>query len=176
MQNSKMLPIIKQLLILLLLVTFGTLQAAQPQKDVAPAPNGIEIPVNYKNWNIIGTSHRLDKRSLRVILGNHIAINAINNHQTNPWPDGTVLAKLVWKESKHPAWPEAVVPGQFEQAEFMLKDTQKYASTAGWGFARWLGLDQKPYGNDANFAQECVNCHATFKDNDHVFTIPAKLP
>ncbi|NOT84763.1 MAG: cytochrome P460 family protein [Methylococcaceae bacterium] len=159
-----------------MLLTFGTLNAAQLQKTVAHALNGIEIPVNYKNWKMIGVAHRLDKHSLRVVLGNQIAINAVNNHQTNPWPDGAILAKLVWKETQHPAWPEAIVPGQFEHAEFMLKDQQKYKSTAGWGFARWLGMDQKPYGETADFAEECVSCHAAVKDKDHVFTIPAPLP
>jgi len=38
----------------------------------------------------------------------------------------------------------------------MIKDSKKYAETGGWGYARWLGLDQKPYGKDANLAQECV--------------------
>ncbi|MCX7086859.1 MAG: cytochrome P460 family protein [Methylococcales bacterium] len=167
---------IKHLLSFLLLLSCAAPNAAQLQKNVAPAPNGIEIPANYKSWKIIGTSHRLDKHSLRVILGNQIAINAVNTHQTNPWPEGTVLAKVVWKETQHPKWPDAIVPGAFEHAEFMIKDQKKYPNTAGWGFARWLGLDQKPYGTTADFAQECVACHAAVKDNDHVFTVPVPLP
>jgi hypothetical protein len=166
--------IIKPLLAILLL-SIGSLNAAQ-LPNVSPAPNGIEIPANYKNWKMIGVAHRLDKHSLRIVLGNQVAINAVNNHQTNPWPDGAILAKLVWKETKHPAWPDAVVPGPFEHAEFMVKDQQKYKSTAGWGFARWLGLELKPYGEKADFAEECVSCHATVKSSDHVFTMPAKLP
>lgn len=168
--------LIKPLLIAAMLLAFGSLNAAQPQTDVTPAPNGIKIPTNYKNWKMIGVAHRLDKHSLRVVLGNQIAINAVNTHQTNPWPDGTILAKLVWKESQHPAWPTAIVPGAFEHAEFMIKDPQKYQATAGWGFARWLGSEQKPYGEKANFADECVACHTAVKDKDHVFTVPATLP
>lgn len=143
---------------------------------VLPSLNGIEIPANYKNWKLIGSSLRNDKNSLRVILGNSVAINAINNNQTNPWPDGTILAKLVWQAKQLPEWPEALVPGQFEHAEFMLKDDKKYSGTAGWGYARWLGLEQKPYGADENFARECLGCHTKVKANDYVFTIPAKLP
>ncbi|MEQ1636959.1 MAG: cytochrome P460 family protein [Methylococcales bacterium] len=166
----------KPLLTALMFLAVGTANATQPQKNVAPAPNGIEIPVNYKNWKLIGVAHRLDKHSLRVVLGNQIAITAVHNHQTNPWPDGAILAKLVWKETQHPAWPDAVVPGGFEHAEFMIKDQQKYKTTAGWGFARWLGMAQKPYGEKPDFAQECVSCHVVVKGKDHVFTIPVPLP
>ena len=42
--------------------------------------------------------------------------------------------------------------------------------------ARWLGKEQKPYGNDASFVQECLACHDQVKDNDSVFTHPLPLP
>ena len=61
-------------------------------------------------------------------------------------------------------------------AEFMTKNSTRFASTGGWGYARWLGQDQKPYGKDASFTQECVACHTPVKDNDWVFTHPVRLP
>lgn len=168
--------LIKPLLTCLSLLIIGNANAAQLQKIVSPAPNGIEIPANYKNWKLIGVAHRIDKHSLRVVLGNTIAVTAVNNHQTNPWPDGAILAKLVWKETEHPAFPDAEVPDEFQHAEFMIRDQQKYKSTAGWGFARWLGLEQKPYSEKVGFDQECLSCHAAVKDKDHVFTRPVPLP
>ncbi len=144
--------------------------------DVPPAPNGIELPAGYKDWRIISSSHRSDNKTLRVILGNDVAIDAARSANTNPWPNGTVLAKLVWKDETHPAWPSATVPAKFVHAEFMIKDSARYTDTGGWGFARWKGLDQKPHGEDANFAQECFNCHTPVKDNDYVFTSPSQLP
>jgi len=68
------------------------------------------------------------------------------------------------------------VPEKFIHAEFMIKDSDKYVKTGGWGFARWLGLNQKPYGKDANFVQECFGCHTPVKNNDWVYTIPSQLP
>ena len=76
----------------------------------------------------------------------------------------------------HEAWEKAVVPGEFVHAEFMLKDSGKWADTGGWGFARWKGRDQEPYGKDATFVQECFGCHTPVKDNDYVFTHPIILP
>lgn len=151
----------------------GTVLAAEKP---APAPNGIELPAYYKNWRVIGVSHRQDKESLRVIVGNDTAVNAARAGNTNPWPEGSILGKLAWKDQIHPKWSAATVPGEFVHAEFMIKDSAKYAKTRGWGFARWLGMEQKPYGNDASFVQECLACHDQVKDNDSVFTHPVPLP
>ena len=144
--------------------------------DVAPAPNGITLPGGYKDWRVISTSKRSDNNTLRVILGNDVAINAAREGKTKPWPNGTMLGKVAWKDATHEVWKTATVPGDFIQAEFMVKDASKYAATGGWGFARWVGMDQKPYGKDASFVQECFGCHAPMKDNDWVFTHPVKLP
>ena len=141
-----------------------------------PAPNGITLPDGYKDWRIIASSQRTDNNTMRVILGNPQAVEAARGGQTAPWPDGAVMAKLVWKTTTLDKWPAASVPGDFVQAEFMVKDSKKYADTGGWGFARWLGQGQKPYGKDASFAQECFGCHQPVKDRDYVFTQPAALP
>lgn len=143
---------------------------------VPPAPNGITLPGDYKDWRLIGVSHRSDNNTLRAILGNDVAIQAARKKQTEPWPDGAILAKLVWKDATHPNWEKATVPGNFVHAEFMVKDSKKFAATGGWGFARWLGQDQKPYGKDANFAGECFGCHTPVKSSDYVFTRPVVLP
>lgn len=153
---------------------FATVAGSAP--PAAPAPNGIRLPEAYKDWRVLAPSYRTDKKHVRVIIGNDAAIQAARAGKTNPWPDGAVLGKLVWKEKTDAAWPTALVPGEFVHAEFMVKDAKKYAATGGWGYARWTGLDQKPYGKDANFAQECVACHTPVKSNDYVFTHPAVLP
>ena len=62
--------------------------------------------------------------------------------------------------------------GDFLQVEFMEKDHSKYASTAGWGWARWRGMDLKPYGRDNGFAGECVGCHQPVAGNDYVYSQP----
>ena len=160
----------------LLAASASFLTPALAAGDVPPAPNGIALPEGYKDWRVIGTSHRTDNNSLRIIIGNDTAIEAARSGMTNPWPDGATLGKLVFKDTEHESWPAATVPGRFVHAEFMLKDASKYASTGGWGYARWLGQEQKPYGNDASFAQECVGCHTPVKANDYVFTHPVILP
>ncbi|MEN8801382.1 MAG: cytochrome P460 family protein [Thiogranum sp.] len=146
------------------------------ETEVLAAPNGITLPQGYKNWAVIGSSHREDNKTLRVILGNDVAIKAARAGETKPWPDGSILGKLVWKDAVHQKWEKATVPGEFVHAEFMFKDSNQYRDTGGWGFARWKGLDQKPYGADASFVQECFSCHTPVKDNDYVFTHPSPMP
>jgi hypothetical protein len=140
------------------------------------APNGITLPEGYRDWRVIASSHRVDNNTLRVILGNDTAIAAARSGNTRPWPDGTILGKLVWKDASHAHWEKAVVPGEFVHAEFMLKDSARYPATGGWGYARWKGMDQQPYGEDATFVQECHGCHLPMQDNDFVFTHPAATP
>lgn len=141
-----------------------------------PAPNGLQLPEGYRDWRVLGTHMRSDNNTLRVVLGNDVAVRAAREGKTLPWPDGTVLAKMVWKARKHDKWDSALEPGDFVHAEFMTKDSARFSATGGWGYARWLGQDQRPYGKDASFSQECVGCHTPVKDRDWVYTHPVRLP
>ena len=165
---SKIIPLLFGLITFIPNITYS--------ETVSPAPNGINYPAGLKNWRVIGTSYRTDNNTQRLILGNSIAIKASRSGQTNPWPKGSILAKLVWKNSQHPIWDAAIVPGEFVHSEIMIKDSDKYKTTKGWGYARWKGEQQQPYGKDDSFAQECLSCHTQAKNSDYVFTIPAKIP
>ncbi|MCB1956157.1 MAG: cytochrome P460 family protein [Rhodocyclaceae bacterium] len=165
-----LIPRLRQLSTFALLVPCFAL-AAPPS-----APNGIELPSGYKDWRVIAPSHREDNKTLRVILGNDVAIKAARAGDTHPWPEGSILAKLVWKDGSHAAWPSATVPAEFVHAEFMIKDSARFKDTGGWGFARWKGLDQVPHGSDASFVNECFGCHQPVREDDYVFTHPARLP
>lgn len=147
-----------------------------PARAADPAPNGISYPEGWQDWAVVATSYRTDNQTIRVILGNDVAVEAARNGQTNPWPDGAVLGKVVWKETDLPGWEAAKAPGAFVHAEFMFKNAAKYSATAGWGWARWRGADQVPYGENAEFSQECIGCHTPMADRDYVFTDPAILP
>jgi hypothetical protein len=154
-------------------LSISALAAANAAED---APNGIAYPTGWQDWAVIATSYRTDNETIRVILGNDIAVAAARSGATNPWPDGTILGKVVWKALDLPNWELAKAPGAFVHVEFMFKDARKYAATTGWGWARWKGLDQTPYGEDADFAQECIACHVPVAERDNVFADPASLP
>ncbi|GAB6113064.1 cytochrome P460 family protein [Desulfomicrobium salsuginis] len=93
-----------------------------------PAPsNGIGYPAGWQDWAAISVAHRTDNETVRLIVGNDVAVKAVRAGRTNPWPDGTVLGKVVWKAVDLDAWPEAKVPGELVHAEFMFKDSKKFA-------------------------------------------------
>ncbi len=146
-------------------------------KDIQVSANNIKYPKGLTHWRVIGTSIRNDNNTQRVILGNSIAIKAARtNSAKTTWPEGAILAKLVWKNDTLETWKAATVPGDFVHAEIMVKNTKKYATTGGWGFARWTSLDLKPHSQDSSAAEACFACHQAAKDSEYVFTVPAKLP
>ena len=151
--------------------------APHGQPKLTPPPiNGIAFPKGYQDWSVVSVSHREDNKTLRVIIGNPIAIDAIEKDLTNPWPDGTILGKMVWKDSKDEHWESAVVPSEFVHSEFMFKNTTKWKNTGGWGWARWLGTEQKPFGKGESASASCVACHTPVKKRDWVYTTPAVFP
>lgn len=137
----------------------------------SPAINGLKLPAGFENWKVIAVSYRTDRQSIRAILGNDIAVEAARTGNVNPYPDGAIVAKVAWKAKEDEVWSDAIVPGEFLIAEFMYKDSKKYAANGtGWGWARWVGPERKPYGETKEYEQECIECHAPVEDKDWVFT------
>jgi hypothetical protein len=154
---------------LLLAATAGSLSA----ENNPAASNNISYPSGWQNWAAIAVSHRVDNNTLRIILGNDIAVRAARSGNTNPWPDGAILGKVVWKEKRLEDWDEAVVPAELGHTEFMFKDSEKYSEGYGWGWARWLGVEQKPFNEGS---ESCISCHTPVEERDWVFTEPALFP
>jgi len=148
------------------------IQTASAAPTVAPAPNGVAFLPDYKSWRAISSTERFDNHTMRQVLGNDVAIKAIAENHINPWPDGAALAKVAWFQQEDENG--LVRPGAFFQVEFMMRDSQKYAATLGWGWARWRGADLKPYGKDAAFTNECVGCHLPLRNTNYVFTSPIR--
>jgi hypothetical protein len=149
------------------------IQTSGPATNVQPEFNGVGFMPDYKNWKVMSSTDRFDNHTMREILGNDVAVKAIAEGHINPWPDGTVFAKVTWAQAA--ADEQGVVKtGKFVQTELMIKDSRKYASTDGWGWGRWRGTELKPYGKDAGFQSECTGCHEPVRKNDFVYTMPLK--
>lgn len=160
-------------MLLCVLVLISTSISTLATDNLHAPSHGIAYPEGWKEWGTIAVSHRHDNGTLRLIVGNDVAVEAARSGNTNPWPDGAVLGKVVWKDTALEDWPAAIGPGEFVHAEFMFKDSAKYKESYGWGWARWVGMDQKPFDGGM---QVCVACHTPVKDRDWVFTDPARFP
>ena len=136
-------------------------------------PNGIPYGdlAGYRNWQVLSVNKRFDLGEFHMILGNPIAVKAIREGQTNPYPDGAILAKPAWQQLLDSSGE--VRSGAFMRVEFMIRDSKKYASTLGWGWARWIGTTLTPWGTDAaSVAPSCVSCHRPLEKANYVFTLP----
>lgn len=150
-----------------------TILNSHASDSLISSSHGISYPQGWQNWSTIAVSHRTDNNTSRVILGNDIAVKAAREGDINPWPNGAILGKVVWKDSKLKDWQSAIVPSKFVHAEFMFKDSKKYEESYGWGWARWVGLEQQPFEKGINV---CIDCHTPVKNRDWVYTEPAIFP
>ena len=180
-------------LLLILVATIAGVVTVTPRTmgktnaDATPI-YGITLPPGYREWALISVaSVGGPVNDIRAKLGNDVAMRAFRQG-TIPYPDGTVIARLAWthatsEESNRviraamlahnlspdviqKALSESFVAGPATNVQFMVKDSKKYASTGGWGFAEFT--NGKPDGEAVH--KTCFPCHAPAKDRDFVFT------
>ena len=132
-----------------------------------------EVPPAYRDWKLISVAHEEGTlNDIRAILGNNVAVNAYRDGKL-PFPDGAIIARLAWEylpseeNNKSFGRRQSFVAGNpTNGVQFMVKDSKKYASTGGWGFAHFD--DGKPAAD--TFMQSCFPCHDAIKSRDLVFT------
>jgi hypothetical protein len=131
-----------------------------------------EIPPGYRDWKLISVAHEAGKlNDIRAILGNDIAVNAYRAGAL-PFPEGSIIARVAWsyvpsdENNKIFGRNQSFVAGlPTNGVQFMVKDSKKYASTGGWGYAHFN--DGKP-ATEA-FMQSCFPCHQAIQSRDFVF-------
>lgn len=133
---------------------------------------GIKIPPGYRDWQLISVAREDGNfNQLRAQLGNDIAIKAYRKGKL-PFPDGSIIVALHWdnvaseENNKVFGRVQSYVAGPPGNIQFMVKDSQKYAATGGWGFADFT--DGKPA--DEAMHKACFPCHEPARARDFVFT------
>jgi hypothetical protein len=146
---------------------------ASGQADGEAAPiYGVKLPQGYRDWKLISVAHEQGKlNDLRAILGNDVAIKAAREGKL-PYPDGAIIARLAWsydplaESTEAFGHPQSFVAGPPKNGvQFMVKDSQKYASSGGWGFAQFD--DGKPASEAVH--NTCFACHSIAGARDLVF-------
>ena len=163
------------------LVTAAAL-SAQDKSDVR-VPNGLAMSEfkGYEGWTFIALSENGGK--LAAILGNPVIIDAYKSGipaNGKPFPDGSKMAKIHWNPRKLETQPgNPTVPGAQFNADFMVKDSKRFADSGGWGWGSFdydpasdtftpaTTADTPPQGKDAKCG---FACHPIVKNNDYVFT------
>jgi hypothetical protein len=159
-------------------IAYAAPSSGQAGGEAAPI-YGVTVPAGYRDWSLISVSHLAggSLKQIRAQLGNDVAIKAFREGKL-PFPDGTIIAALHWSEASSDennkvlaiGFPgtglQSSVAGSAVNVQFMVKDSKRYAATAGWGFADFT--DGKP-GSEA-LHKTCFACHEPAKDRDFIFT------
>jgi hypothetical protein len=139
------------------------------------SPSGIAFSDfrGYEDWAVV-SSARTDQ-ILKVIVANPTMIKAYKagipgNGQT--FPDGSRIVKLQWKLKKSTEAPFVVeVPDVFSQAFVMEKNSKRFPTTGGWGYAVFnYDATTAKFTADPKSLSDCGNaCHTAVKAKDYIF-------
>jgi Cytochrome P460 len=158
------------------------LALADDRKYIVKVPGGLAFSEfrGYESWQTISVSR--NENVIGVILGNPLMIDVYRSgipSNGKPVPDGAKMAKVHWAPKHNEFFPDATVPGNLLNVDFMVKDTKRFADSGGWGYAVFdydaasdtfkpgTTAGKPPQGNDAKCG---FACHTLAKTKDYVFT------
>jgi hypothetical protein len=152
-------------------------------KYTVEVPGGVAFSEfrGYEDWSVVAISENGGK--FAVILGNPVTIAAFREGvpaNGKPFPDGAKMAKIHWEPKKQEAYPgQPMVPGTQLNADFMEKDSKRFADSAGWGWGAFeydAASDTFRPGNESDTPPQAhdakcgLACHTIAKNRDYVFT------
>jgi hypothetical protein len=153
---------------------FGAAAAIARDKYALRTPSGIAFSdfKGYEDWAVI-SSARTDE-VLKVIVGNPVIVKAYKAGipgNGRPFPEGSKLVKLQWKPKKSTEAPFAVdVPDVFSQAFVMEKNSARFPTTGGWGYALFnYEAASDKFTADPSPADCGHACHVAVKGKDYIF-------
>jgi hypothetical protein len=149
--------------------------ADPPDKYLLKSPSGIAFSDfrGYEDWAVVSSAEQSPIQ--KVIVANSTMINAFkagvpSGGQT--FPDGSMIVKLQWKQKKSTeAQFDVDVPDFFTQAFVMEKDSKRFRTTGGWGYAVFnYDVPSGKFSADASSLSDCGNaCHTVVKAKDYIF-------
>lgn len=137
---------------------------------LADSPNLVEYPYDYRNWPhvksmLILPGHPLETpfAGIHHIYANEAALNGLRN---NHYQNGAVF---VFDLLEAHAGDHTFSEGSRKLVGVMVKDSNKYSTTGGWGFEGFAGNSQhERLTKDGG--ESCYGCHTQRSDKDFVFT------
>lgn len=149
---------------------FHNFQQGAITSKAPAAANGVAYIPGYQDWQIISTTNRFDNHSIRIFYGNDVAVKAIRENNIHPFPEGSTVVKAVWNSIEDESGN--ITPGSLNSIQIMTKNNAQFPESKGWGFAKFNGIQLKPYGHTPMFNSTCYNCHKIADNNDYIFNLP----
>jgi len=138
----------------------------------------VAYPEGYRNWHFLhgslvpASSAGFSKspcvkpctNGMFYFYANDLAVKGL---RTGTYPDGAIIAEelLEFVIGEKGGGGE----GRRVLTAVMVKDSQRYADTGGWGYGNF-DEGSKISTLDAKARQNCHQCHVARKDNGYVFT------
>jgi hypothetical protein len=165
--------------------------SAQDNQDkyTLKVPGGLPFSdfKGYEDWQPVSPSLTDAADVIRLIVANPVMIDAYRQGvpgNGKPFPDGSKIAKVVWKQKKITSPPFSgntpdTVPGDLAEVELIEKDSKRFPDTHGWGYAVFdydgssgkftpaTTTSKSPQGHDAKCG---AACHELAASKDYIFT------
>lgn len=123
----------------------------------------------HSKWHLVTVRFRKDTGEQRFTYANDLAWSVLKNGKTD-YPDGAAFGKIGFATQDDPAFPSSAVPSGSRRYQLMVKDSKKYASTDGWGYALF-DKTGKTFGEDPSKAViACQACHRAASAKGYVFS------
>jgi hypothetical protein len=146
--------------VLLLLASLGSVAAL---RSTVPADAPVAYPQGYRSWSHVKSAVISPSHSRYAAMGGfqHTYANteAMVGYRTRAFPEGSTVV-VDWLEMRDNAG--AYEEGPRRQIDVMVKDSQRFAATGGWGFQRFV-KDSTTELSTTLKPQECFACHDRLK-------------
>ncbi len=142
--------------------------ALYAQRDVG---SSVAYPAGFRKWVHVKT----------VLVGpqspgfsdsggiHHVYANAkaMEGYEAGKFPNGAIFVfdLLEAKETNG-----VTVEGARRRVDVMVKDAQRFSSSGGWGFERFLGDGETDRPLTEESRAQCFSCHEQVKARDFVFS------
>jgi hypothetical protein len=139
----------------------------------------VPYPEGYRRWTFLHSSMMPPANFITItkkpcekpcISGlHHFYANdkAMEGLRTGTYPDGAIIADEVMEWSSTPNG--GAKEGQRLGTAVMVRDSQRYSSTGGWGWGTFPGASKVDQA-DAKAREACYQCHGMRKDQGYVYT------
>lgn len=131
-----------------------------------------------KKWKLVTVRFRKDTGELRFTYANETAWQHLQQRTENQsqkfdpgsYPVGSVFAKIGIATTEDPAFQSSAVPMGVRRYQFMSRDSAKYASTDGWGYALFDAEGNTFPGDLKHASMACAACHRLVPERGYVFS------
>lgn len=131
----------------------------------------VPYPTGYRNWTHVKSKVAMSSNpsNKNTSTYHHIYANdlALQGYKTGKFPKGSIIVADFIAAVDSSA---ALFEGQRKYIDVMIRNTEQYASTGGWGFEEFDKDSKTARKVNLVNAQACFNCHKGQAVNEFVFS------